>query len=110
MGEGATNLLPAHPAGPARPAPAPARPARSAAATGSAAGNPAGREGYLPIEAERAEAMSPGEGDCNRTDQIIRTTKTITEVIKFLYLSSHNPGTPEITKDFKQLPTYKPRP
>ena len=38
------------------------------------------------------------------------STKTITEVIKFLYLSSHNPGSPEIMKDFKQLSTYKPRP
>ena len=37
------------------------------------------------------------------------STKTITEAIKFLYLSSHNPGSLEIMKDFNQLSTYKPR-
>ena len=46
----------------------------------------------------------------NRPNYKNISTKTITEVIKFLYLSSHNPSSMEITKDFKQLSTYKPRP
>jgi hypothetical protein len=28
---------------------------------------------------------------------------------QFMYLSSHNPGSLEISRDFKQLSTYKPR-
>jgi hypothetical protein len=47
------------------------------------------------------------DASCNRTDQIIKnvSTKTITEAIKFLYLGSHNHGSPKISKDFKQLST-----
>ena len=46
----------------------------------------------------------------NRPNYKNVSIKTITEVVRFLYLSSHNPGSPEIMKDFKQLSTYKPRP
>jgi hypothetical protein len=69
---------------------------------------------FLELSTHRVESMADRSHiicPCMRRPNYKNvSTKTITAVIKFLYLSSHNPGSLEILKDFKQLSIYKPRP